>query len=773
MSKSKLANASGAFALIAASVTFHPLAAFAQQPDPDLAAEQQDQALDLDVVMVTAQRRSERVQSIPVAVSVVTSEAFETSNMVDMSGLANLVPSVTYQAGSVGNNQSFRIRGIGTDVFSIGVEPSVSTVIDGVVIARPGAAFGDLVDIERIEVLRGPQGTLFGKNSSAGVVNIVTKKPNFDQFESAASVTFAEDAERRARVSVSGPISDTFAFRLAAFHREQDGIIFNRYDNDTVNDARSFGAQGKLEWRPNSDLSFVLAADGSKSESTCCAAPIRINAVNPIQLPTGTPIGFTNTQVNNDIDTFVDTETWGASLTSDFELENGFVITNILAYRSWENEGNPRDLDNTAAQQTLLNTATQISEAKSAELRLASPAGGLFDFVSGLFYYDHEVEQTNFNQGYRLADVRTRGTINPDGTITIPASFLKDGVSDSSVASKNVSAFAQFNFRPIENVTLIAGGRLIHEEQDWFFNRTGITLANRTALGPIEESFEDEAAIWKLGAQYQFGPDVMAYATFGTGYKGQGINAALNLTAAEAARQPLNPEESELLEAGIKTQLFDRRVTLNLTGFLQSLDEYQAQALDPILGGSTLTNAGSAELNGVELEFAARPLEGLTLSGGVTYLDASFTDFVAATCYGGQTVAEGCVGGFQDVTGGAFPNAPEWRGTLSVNYETPISTNGRQLFINYDLRSQTDVQFEVTQDPKTIQPGYSISDLAVGAKNDEHGWTAEVFVKNLFDKQYVSAIETWPQVHGGPGGYLHLLPRDFNRYFGVRLSVKR
>ena len=772
MFKSRLVNASGIIALIAAAGAASPFAANAQEAPASVDAEQEEETLGLGVVMVTAQRRSERVQDVPVSVSVVSSEAFETSNMVDMSGLANLIPSVTYQAGSVGNNQSFRIRGIGTDVFSIGVEPSVSTVIDGVVIARPGAAFGDLVDIERIEVLRGPQGTLFGKNSSAGVVNIVTKKPNFDRFESAASVTFAEDSEMRARLSLSGPISDTLAFRLSGFLREQDGIILNRYDNDTVNDAKSYGAQGKLEWRPNGDMSFVLAADASTTDTTCCAAPIRINAVNPIQLPTGTPIGFTNDQVNNDINTFVNSDAWGASLTSDFELDNGFVITNILAVRSWENDGNPRDLDNTAAQQTLLNRATQISEAKSAELRIASPAGGVFDFVSGLFYYDHDVEQTNYNQGYRRADVANRGTINPDGTITIPASFLKNGVSDSSVSSKNLSAFAQVNFRPAEKVTLIAGGRLISEEQDWYFNRTGITLANRTALGPIDETFDDKAAIWKLGAQYRFSPDVMFYTTFGTGYKGQGINAALNLTAAEAARQPLDPEESELFEAGIKSQLFNRRLTLNVAGFLQTLNEYQAQALDPILGGSTLTNAGSAEINGLEVEFSALPLDSLTVSGGITYLDASFTDFIAATCFGGQTVAQGCVGGFQDVTGGAFPNAPDWRGTLSVNYERPILANGGMLFVNYDLRAQSEVQFELTQDPNSIQEGYAISDLAVGFKNQDGGFTAEVFVKNLFDKQYVSNIEPWPQVHGGPGGYLHLLPRDFNRYFGARLSVR-
>jgi len=559
---------------------------------------------------------------------------------------------------------------------------------------------------------------------------------------------------------------------LAVFSRKLDGNVFNRYDNDTVNDVRTYGAQGKLQWRPSDGASFILAADASNTDSTCCAAPIRINAVNPIQLATGTPIGVNNDQVNNDVNTFVNSRARGASLTADIDLSNGFTSTSIVAYRLWDNDGNPRDLDNTAAQQALSNRNIQSSEAKSAETRIISPSGGSFDFVAGLFFYDHNIDSVNFNRGYRRADVQSKGRINPDGTITIPVSFLKDAVNNSSVGSKNYSAYTQFNFRPADGYTLIAGGRYIREEQDWFFNRTGITLANRTALGPINESFKDDTFIWKLGAQYEFSRDVMVYASYGTGYKGQGINAALNLTEAEAARQPLKPEESELLEIGIKSQLVNRALTLNVTGFDQTLKQYQAQALDPILGGSTLTNAGSAKFKGIELELSARPMEGLSLSGGITYLDAYFSNFTGATCFGGQTVAQGCVGGIQDVTGGAFPNAPKWRGTLSIGYETPIFSDGPLLFVNYDFRSQSEVQFDITQDPNTIQQSYSISDLAIGVKSLERGVSAEFFVKNLFDKRYISAVETWPVVHAGAGGYLHLLPRDFYRYVGVRVSAK-
>lgn len=760
-------------ALFVASATLLPGVGAAQDVNPSVSstAGSEDPA-SIEEVIVTAQRRAERVQDVPLAVSVVSSEVLEKSNIVDVSGLTTLIPSVTFQAGNVGNNPSFRIRGIGTDVFSVGVEPSVSTVIDGVVVARPGAAFGDLVDIERVEVLRGPQGTLFGKNSSAGVINIVTKNPNFDRFEATTSITSAEDSEFRIRASVSGPISENLAGRLAVFSRKLDGNVFNRYDNDTVNDVRTYGAQGKLQWRPSDGASFILAADASNTDSTCCAAPIRINAVNPIQLATGTPIGVNNDQVNNDVNTFVNSRARGASLTADIDLSNGFTSTSIVAYRLWDNDGNPRDLDNTAAQQALSNRNIQSSEAKSAETRIISPSGGPFDFVAGLFFYDHNIDSVNFNRGYRRADVQSRGRINPDGTITIPVSFLKDAVNDSSVGSKNYSAYTQFNFRPADGYTLIAGGRYIREEQDWFFNRTGITLANRTALGPINESFKDDAFIWKLGAQYEFSRDVMVYASYGTGYKGQGINAALNLTEAEAARQPLKPEESDLLEIGIKSQLFNRALTLNVTGFDQTLKQYQAQALDPILGGSTLTNAGSAKFKGIELELSARPMEGLSLSGGITYLDAYFSNFTGATCFGGQTVAQGCVGGIQDVTGGAFPNAPKWRGTLSIGYETPIFSDGPLLFVNYDFRSQSEVQFDITQDPNTMQQSYSISDLAIGVKSLERGVSAEFFVKNLFDKRYISAVETWPVVHAGAGGYLHLLPRDFYRYFGVRVSAK-
>lgn len=724
-------------------------------------------------IIVTAQRREENVQDIPVAVSVVGGVALERANVTNLGDIATLVPSVTFSAGNELRNNSIRIRGVGTDVFSTGVEPSVSTVVDGVVLQRPGSAFSDLGDIERVEVLRGPQGTLFGKNSSAGVVNVITRGVDYDEYTGNAQALLAENAEFRLNAAIGGPLSDNVAFRFASFFRTQDGISRNLFYDDDVNGAEAFGARLKLGFRPTENLTLLLQGDYSKIDANCCALPLRIATNNPRALTTGTNVGPRNRDVNNDVDPFVRQENYGGSLTADLDL-GGYTLTSITAYREFENDSDV-DLDNTQARLVPSNFNIETSETFTQEVRLTSPPSDVLDFVLGAYYFDGSVYNFLDRRGLNISAVTS---INPNGTINPIAPGDQARLTGFSIVdTENISAFGQANLHLGERLTLTGGLRYLHEEQRLrflrpvagFFNGRNAAVTN-PVLGPLDGRYEDDALIGKASATYEFTNLITGYVSYSTGYKSEGLAATLGLSAAQFANLPAPAETSELIEAGLKTQLFDRRLLLNVTGFLTRFDDYQGQVYNPAAGLVVLTSVGGVKVDGFEVEFQARPVDGFTLSGGVTYLDAKFQDVPNGPCYTGQTAAEGCLPNaqgvnVQDLDGKPFINAPKWRYTVSARYEVPTGSELRP-FVQADWRWQSRVLFDLTQNPNQFQNSYGVFDAQLGATLPGGTFDISLFVKNLFDENYISNI-TAVGAAGGTNAYAQQLPRDFDRYFGV------
>lgn len=733
------------------------------------------QVAQVEEIIVTAQKREENAQKIAVAVAVVGGQQLERANSVNVGDMASLVPSVTFAAGNELRNNSVRIRGVGTDVFSTGVEASVSTVVDGVVLQRPGSAFSDLGDIERIEVLRGPQGTLFGKNSSAGVINVVTKAPNYDRFEAAVNALVAENSEYRLNGALSGPIGQTAAIRLSAFYRTQDGLVTNLHTGDTLNDQEAKGLRLKLGWRPTEHLDLLLSGDYSELESSAGALPLRIATDNPKALSTGTRIGPDNTQVNNDVDSYVNQKNYGFSLTANYALGD-FTLTSISAYRRFDNDSDV-DLDNTQARLAPSNFNIESSKTVTQEVRLTSPKSDVFDYVIGAYYFDGSVYNYLNRPGLNIGAVTS---INADGSLntTNPLAVL---TGQSLVETKNTSVFGQANLHVGDKLTLTGGLRYLKEKQrldfnrpvDGFFNGPAAAATN-PAFGPVTGHYEDSATIGKISAVYAVTDSVNAYVGYSTGYKSEGLAATLGLTAAQFAKLPAPAETSKLLEAGVKSRLFDNRLQVNLTAFRTRFKDYQAQTYNTVLNLVALTSAGGVAVDGVELEFTAAPVAGLVISGGVTYLDARFDDVPTGPCYTGQTVAQGCVvvsgASVQNLNGKPFINAPKWRYTLSSRYTRPIA-NDVEGYVQGDYRWQDDVLFDMSQNPNMIQKAYGVADFSLGATFGEGRYDASVFVKNAFDKQYVSSIA----VNGGIGGgnaYAQNIPRDFNRYFGAAFRAK-
>lgn len=757
------------------TVLVQPAAAFARE-DPTAASRS---LTALDRITVTAQHREENVQTIALAVSVVDGQTLQRRQAIDIRRLQALVPSVTFSSGNELRNNAIRIRGVGTDVFSTGVEPSISTVVDGVVLQRPGAAFSDLLDVERIEVLRGPQGTLFGKNASAGVIQVITRAPDFERQGGTLSLLAGQDRSYRVEGALSGPLSKQFAYRLAAFHRSRDGDVDNLQDGRRLNDQTAYGVRGKLQWRSRDQRSDVtLNTDLSHLDAGCCALPLTDASTYPRALPTGTAVGRHNEQVNNDVTPFVRQKNIGAALTARLAL-GGHMLTSITGWRRFDNDSDV-DLDDTQAQLITRNFNIESSHTLTQELRLASPTGAAFDYLLGAYYFDGEVNNALDRRGLNIG---ATARIEPDGRVTprVPGDQAVLA-GHSQVDSRSAALFGQANWHPRKRLTLTGGLRLINERQrlafvrplDGRFNGADQPATN-PAFGPVSGRYRDSAAIGRLSATYAFAPLITGYVAWGTGYKGEGLAATLGLTAAQFAQLPAPAETSTLIEAGVKTTLFDNALMLNLTAFRTRIDDYQAQTYSAASGLFVLTSAGGVAIDGVELEFTARPHAYFSVSGGVTWLDARFKGVGNGPCYTGQTLAQGCMpvgsgGAFvQDLDGKPFMNAPRWRTTLGARYDAPLTAR-TDVYLQLDHRWQDAVLFDLSQNPRMTQRAYGIADFSAGLIFADGRVDVGLYVQNLADTRYAANIMAVSSA-GGANAYAQQLPADFRRHAGLSLRM--
>ena len=354
-----------------------------------------------ETITVTAQKRVENLNEVPIAVSVLREEQINSAFSSNIEGLQALVPSVSFRKGNTTRNSAITIRGVGTISFSVAAEPSVSTVVDGVVLGRSGQAFVDLYDLDRIEVLRGPQGTLFGKNASAGVVNITTKRPS-DEFEGSFEATLFQDNEYRLKTSVTGPLNDNVSGSLTVLKSEFDGYINNVYNNETVSGYDKEGVRAMLDIEASSDTDILFIFENVSSNDSCCAdleltpSGRHDSEASPdsnITIPGD--FDLDQRQVDHDFETRTLDETTAFSIQVDKELGD-HQLTSITAYRSWNNtEFREGDFTSTAGDSILPvfgvpfqlhDIGAQEWDQISQELRIASPTGEALDYQAGFFW---------------------------------------------------------------------------------------------------------------------------------------------------------------------------------------------------------------------------------------------------------------------------------------------------------------------------------------------------------------------------------------------------
>ena len=778
-----------AVSLFSLSIAMMPAAVIAQDAAPQ-------EPLDGTDIVVTAQKRAERLQDVPLAVTAVSADTLANRQINDSSSLVQAVPSLTFQQGATPTNSSFRIRGIGTALFGQGVESSVSTVVDGVVAVRQTQGFTDLADIERVEVLRGPQGTLFGKNATAGVISVTTARPS-REFEGRGEATIAEHGEYRARGTVSGPISDTLRARLTGFYNDVRGIARNIATDSWDNGSKSWGVRGKLEWDATENLNLLFTGEYRKTEADCCASTW-IAITNPnLQALVG-PITATrnNRTLNDETVTYSNSDQQTYSLQADWDL-GAATVTSISAYQSYNLDVNqpierinstvPLFVGAAAPYAMWSQNHGQVDlSAFSQELRIANNGGGDLNYVAGVFYMHSDIKRPFDRRRVRC----TAGTFGqpcaPENTI------YQSSASNIRLKQDSVAVFGQVDYRIVGGLKAIGGLRVQYEKGTNGGSRIAPIVVGDAVLpgnAPVSGSItaDDTAVTGKAGLQYEFSRNAQVYASYTRGYKGLGYE--MEISADLANQRVLEPEHVNAYEIGFKGRTSDGVLSVSTALFLADYSNLQVQANRSDIAAGVVqfvsTNAGKSQTKGFEIEATVRPDDNFSLIGAVTYSDATI-DIDGLNCPQQFNAAAPIMSGMptnicyrtaagvtptQNLRGATLPVSPKWKISIAPRYEAQIPGTDYAGFAQVGLNFQSAMNFSVEQDPLLEQPAYTLVDASIGVKQIDGRYSLTLFVKNLFDENYLTSIGHTSFL-GGNYDLVGTFNKDADRYFGATLGVK-
>lgn len=710
----------------------------------------------VDDIIVTATRREERLIDVPIAVTAVGGAQLENSGVSDIRELTGLAPSVQFQTPGGGADSSIRIRGIGTTSTNPGLESAVGVVIDGVIRARTGVALSELGDLERIEVLRGPQGTLFGRNTSAGLINIATLRPDFGGFGGRAEVTAGNYGNYRLAGGINVPLGENLAARIELSHELRDGFYEDANSDETLDNMDRTFTRAKLLWRPSETMSWMFSADYTRREENCCVALLYIAgptyaAINTIAAASG-GIGYPTQDAFDRIasknatrrnqEDIVD---YGFAAQGDIDFDWG-RLTTITAYRSWE-AWRSQDFDHSGADLGFFapNGLHQGFDVFTQEIRLQGEVGSL-DWLVGLFYADEEVlNDSAFRMG---ADFPWAfGGPAAFQASTIAAFTPGDGARGIGVQQgTDKSIFTHNIFRVTDQFSITAGLRFTENEKSIDYRGVNFNPAcdsARATADPLgsavfclpfwdtrmnpagdSDSRTERATTGTLNASYSFTPGLNTYVSYSRGYKSGGYNfdrAGFTTPATPNARDLAFVEETvDAYELGLKAELLDRRLRVNFAAFHQTINGFQ---LIEYTGASFVVRSlEEAITQGAELEITWLPTAGVTLTNGLVYTDAHYTDSPGNLTYAGREMEQ----------------SPDWVNVSSITWEFPISGDLSGM-VYADARYSSDF-FTGGFDPNRMQDSFTTVNARVALRQVNGDWSLEVWGRNLFDTEYTRRI---------------------------------
>ena len=668
-------------------------------------------AAQLEEVVVTAQKRAQSMQDVPFSVVAVSGETLRNTGVTDLMNLQTISPSLmTPSTGSAGEGASFRLRGFGSPPFQLGIEPAVATFVDDVYRSRSGIAVNDLVDIDRIEVLKGPQGTLFGKNTTAGVVHVITNRPNLEEVEGFIELEYETEYEQtRARGMFNAPVGDRSALRVSAMWGDGDGWLENPGPPDDSNDLNRYNINAQWLFVASDSLDIRLTGYYGNIDEICCSAVV----VSEL----GDLVTHDSTEPENNSDDYL----YSAEI--NWDINDAVKLTSITSYQDYELD---TLVDGDFIEADFLDIATSIEiEGWTQELRFSGSTESL-EWTVGGFYSDDDIDrERQFIWGSMI------------GLTPLPVVPGVGVVDITSQDNTSWSIFGQATYSITDRLAVTAGLRYNDEEKDGSGKFLQPQPGPPGVVNPaFDANVDEDEPTGMFSVQYDWTDDIMTYATYQHGYKAGGIN--LSREAAGPIGEPGEPtftdETVDNYEIGAKMELWDQRLRLNVALFHTEYDDLQNQ----ILVGQffIVRNGEGAEIDGVEVEGALAITDNLSLTFGATYLDTSFDD--------------GTDFGMGDVGGQDLPWAPEPSASLGWDYVRGLGGSELELFFAGNFLYKDDYIANSSGDPSFSQDSYETLAATLGVRNDR--WSGSVWCRNCTDED-VAEVQFGNPLFGTPLAY--------------------
>ena len=741
-------------------------------------------------VVVTARRVEEVVQEVPIPVSVLSGELVASAGAFNVNRVKELIPTVQFYSSNP-RNSSVTIRGIGSPfgLTNDGIETGVGLYIDGVFYARPAAATLDFLDVAQVEVLRGPQGTLFGKNTTAGAINVTSRRPNFTP-ESNVEVGYGSYNFFQTKASVSGPLSSKVAGRVSFSGTGREGFVYNTTTQEKTNTLSNLGFRGQLLVVPSKTVVVNVGVDHTRQRPDGYAQVIA--GVAPTLRPANrqwaqitSDLGYTPPSYNA-FDRVTDTDTsWqsdqdmgGASATIDWTVGRGRV-TSATAYRHW-NWDPSNDRDFIGLPVTAISAAPSKQNQWTQELRYAGPISSRVNVVGGVFAF-HQALDSNPSFKQEQGSAAARFLLAPSAAAATPG--LLDGYGyDQFLTFRNTSAaaFGQLEWRATDRLRVLPGLRFNYDDKFVDFNQVvygglqttdpALIALQRSVLAPqaYATDVDDTNLSGQLTVAYQAASTVNTYATYSTGFKSVGLN--LNGVPTDALGNPVlsaatvKPEDVRHYEVGVKTEPFPG-VTANFTVFHTGIKDYQTQVVNASVGvlRGYLANAEKVRVRGAEFDGNYRVNQRLSFYGAVAYTDGIYVSFRDAPPpvedTGGPQV--------KDISGSVLPGISKWALTFGgeVNKPARLFNQSGEFFGAVDTSYRSQFSSSPSASRYMMVDGYGLGNVRAGYRWSD-GWSLFVWSRNLLDKQYFEFLTAQP----GNSGLIVGLPGD-PRTVGVTLRM--
>lgn len=721
-----------------------------------------------EAIVVTARHREEKSQDVPVAISVVDAGALERSGNFTLNQVQQQVPSLQVASFNP-RNTNLNIRGLGANssLAVDGLEYGVGFYLDGVYYARPGQSQFDLVDLQQIEVLHGPQGTLFGKNTTAGAINITSREPSFEP-ELTAEGSLGDYNYHQIRVSASLPlVADKVAVRLSIADTHRDGFLTNLYDNSKAQDYDNFSIRGQLLIKPSDDVKIRIIGDYSNQKQhyalglvdgyfTTFANGTTINN-NIIQraarlnytLPTYNAfarLGNSNSHYQANM------KSYGVSGEVDWDIGSA-TLTSITAYRWWDwypandGDGTPLSIGLKAQQQ---NFQRQFSQ----ELRIASNGHHFIDYQAGLYYFWQKVPGYGQTQNGSDAAAWNLPTGTPAATVNLYNLALNGYEADSfsNATTKSLAAFGQVDAHLTDALTLTAGLRYTHENKTGVYRRfgipsgqdlSGLTAAQLATVQAIRATFQvsdftfaipntkSDALSGLATLGYKVASDVLVYGTYSRGNKSGG----LNITAGGAANPVVKPEKVDNFEIGLKSQFLDHKVTFNTAAFLSNVTDYQANITLLNNQGTYvqyIANIPKVRSKGIEVDLVYAPSQWVSLRGSFAYTDARYVNYGNAPNAPENNPTANPV---QNLSGVSLPGVSKYAYTLSADVARPVDQNF-EVYGHADWLWRSSFNATATNSIYGGIPSYGLLNGKIGIRTADGRYDFSFWARNLTNKNY-------------------------------------